>query len=193
MGRLKEKEGVRQDGCCHACSSVSQWYSSTTAFPQHAFTFLSVHFVSLSQEMLSAILSVIELGISGSTSETQGEDGARQVVFKGSESSHAIIRHICSPHAHVVLIACLSCPHRMAVMSSLHACHVLIAWLSCPHRMPVMSSSHACHVLIACLSCPHRMPVMFSPYAHNDLIACLSRMLPSHKLFLLSTFTLHSS
>ena len=140
---------LRQDGCCHACSSVSQWYSSTTAFPQHTFTFLSVHFVSLSQEMLSAILSVIELGISGSTSETQGEDGARQVVFKGSESSHTI-RHICSPHAHVVLIACLSCSHHMPVMFSSHACHVLIACLSCSHRIPVMSSSHACHVLTIC-------------------------------------------
>ena len=171
MGRLKEKEGVRQDGCCHACSSVSQWYSSTTAFPQHAFTFLSVHFVSLSQEMLSAILSVIELGISGSTSETQGEDGARQVVFKGSESSHAI-RHICSPHAHVVLIACLSCPHRMAVMSSSHGCHVLITWLSCPHRMAVMFSPHGCHVLIACLSCSHRIPVMFSSHACHVLTIC---------------------
>lgn len=56
--------------------------------------------------MLSTILSVIELGISGSISVTQREDGSRQVVFKGtyvrSESRH---RHILiTSHTHHVLL-----------------------------------------------------------------------------------------
>lgn len=53
---------------------------------------MSLSVFILPQEMLSTVLSVIELGISGSTSEVLGEDGVTQVVFKGIEEVVVVIQ-----------------------------------------------------------------------------------------------------
>ena len=81
-------ENGRRDGCSLPCGVLHQWFEQLSV-DMSIFLSLSI----LPQDMLSTVLSVIELGISGSTSEVLGEDGVRQVVFKGSKVySHAVIQ-----------------------------------------------------------------------------------------------------
>ena len=77
-----------RDGCWLPCGALYQWYSTVV---QPAVN-MSLSVFILPQEMLSTVLSVIELGISGSTSEVLGEDGVTQVVFKGIEEVVVVIQ-----------------------------------------------------------------------------------------------------